>query len=151
MTEKLNRIKAAPAKIRKTAKSAAARIKNKDPNTVTSNRLEILVTVVNRPKTEYYVDLIQSFEVNMQSIALAKGTADVGTLHYLGLTDTDKSVILSVIQENRIPDALGALEEKFRTVKGGKGIAFTVPLTSVIGTLLFGFLSNNKDVIKEKK
>lgn len=59
-------------------------------------------------------------------------------------------VIISVIQESKIPDALRVLEEKFNTIKGGKGVACTVPLSSVIGTLIYGFLSNNKMVVKEK-
>lgn len=137
----------------KIVKRVAAKRKNAvkaAPNTVTSNKLEMLVTVVSRNKGEYYADLIQSFDVNLQVIALANGTADLKTLRYLGLTDTEKSVIFSIIQQDKLPDALGALEEKFKTVKGGKGIAYTIPLTSVIGTLLFGFLSNNRTVVKEE-
>ena len=34
------------------------------------------------------------------------------------------------------------LEEKFKTVKGGKGIAYTVPMTSTIGVAIYQFLSN---------
>ena len=132
-------------------KNAAAKTKGNGANTVTTNRLELLVTVVGRNKAEYYADFIQSFEVNMQAIVLAQGTANAGTLRYLGLTDTDKSVIFSVIQQNRLKEALQGLEEKFNAVKGGKGIAFSIPFTSVIGTLLFGFLSNNKTVVKENK
>jgi len=137
--------------VKENAKNALKLKKGASPNTVTSNRLEMLVTVVSRNKTEYYVDLIQSFDVNMQVIALANGTADAKTMRYLGLTDSEKGVIFSIIQENKLPDALHTLQEKFNAVKGGKGIAFTIPLTSVIGTLLFGFLSNNKTVVKENK
>ena len=36
------------------------------------------------------------------------------------------------------------LEEKFETIKNGKGIAFAVPLSSIIGVNLYQFLSNNK-------
>lgn len=154
MGDKLNNAKQDLANKRKAAKDAVQRAKAKakaKENTVTAERLELMVTVVNRNKTEYYVDLIQSFDVNMQVIALAHGTADATTLRYLGLTDTNKGVIFSVIQQKKIPDALAALEHRFATVKGGKGIAFTLPMTSVIGTLLYGFLSNNKDVVKEKK
>ena len=120
-----------------------------NPNTVTSNRLEMLVTVVGRSKAEYYMDHIQSFDVNMQVMALAHGTADAKTMRYLGLTDTEKSVIFSIIQEDKIQDAKHTLEEKFTSVKGGAGIAFTIPLSSVIGKLLFGFLSNNRTFVKE--
>ena len=38
--------------------------------------------------------------------------------------------------------ALSELDEKFRTVKGGKGIAYTVPMTSTIGVAIYQFLSN---------
>ncbi|MCM1438455.1 MAG: hypothetical protein NC131_04505 [Roseburia sp.] len=125
-------------------------VKGANPNAVTSNKLKMLVTVVSRNKGEYYADLIQSFDVNLQTIALANGTADAKTLRYLGLTDTEKSVIFSIIQEEKLPDALHTLNEKFNTVKGGKGIAYTIPLTSVVGKLIFGFLSNNKTVVKEE-
>ena len=135
---------------KKAVKSAVAKVKGNGTNTVTSNKLEMLVTVVSRSKGEYYADLIQSFDVNLQVIALANGTADAKTLRYLGLTDTEKSVIFSVIQQDKLPDALNTLDEKFKTVKGGKGIAYTIPLTSVVGKLIFGFLSNNKTVVKEE-
>ena len=36
------------------------------------------------------------------------------------------------------------LEEKFHTIKNGKGIAFCVPLSSVIGVNIYQFLSNYK-------
>ncbi|MDE7071215.1 MAG: hypothetical protein K2O86_04515 [Clostridia bacterium] len=120
-------------------------------NTVKSNRLKLLVTIVARKKAEYYTDLIQSFEVNMQMVILAEGTANAKMMSLLGLTDSDKAVILGVIQENKIPDALRTLEEKFHTIKDGKGVACTIPLTSVIGTLIYGFLSNNRMTVKESK
>lgn len=120
-------------------------------NTVTDNRLELLITTVNRSKTEFYLDLLQSFDVNMQFVALGHGTADEKMLARFGLTDSEKTVIFSVIQENKLKDALAALDSKFRTIKNGKGVAYTVPLSSVIGTLIFGFLSNNRMAVKENK
>lgn len=123
-----------------------------NPNTVKSNRLKLLITVVSRGKAEYYLDLIQSFNVNMQMVALANGTANAKMLGLLGLSDNnEKAVIFSVIQEEKIPAALAALEEKFNSIKDGKGISFTVPLTSVIGALIYGFLSDNKLMVKESK
>lgn len=117
-------------------------------NTVSQNRLKLLITTVSRNKADYFADLIQSFDVNMQLTVLGEGTASQGMLAALGLAESSKSVIFSVIQEDKLPEALIALEEKFNTIKGGKGIAYSVPLTSVIGTLIFGFLSNNKRVVK---
>ncbi|MDE6188662.1 MAG: hypothetical protein K2G37_00050 [Clostridia bacterium] len=120
-------------------------------NKVKSNKLKLLVTIVARKKTEYFLDLIQSFDVNMQMVALAEGTANARIMGLLGLLDTEKAVIFSVIQESKISDAMSTLEEKFQTIRDGKGIACTIPLTSVIGTLIYGFLSNNKLTVKENK
>lgn len=120
-------------------------------HTVSDNRLELLITTVNRGKTEFYLDLLQSFDVNMQFVALGHGTADAKMLERFGLNDSDKTVIFSVIRENKIADALAALDEKFRTIKNGKGIAYTVPLSGIIGTLIFGFLSNNKMAVKNDR
>ena len=120
-------------------------------NTVTENRLELLVTIVNRSKGEYYADLLHAFDVNMQFVALGHGTADAKMLSRFGLTDSDKTVIFSVIQGNNIDEALGVLEHRFKSIKNGNGIAYTIPLSSVIGTLIFGFLSNNRLAVKENK
>lgn len=138
-------------KVKNDYKQKAAAKKSVAPNTVTQNRLELLITIVNRSKGEYYIDLLQSFDVNLQLTALGQGTADAKMLSIFGLTDSDKAVIFSVIQENKLQDALHTLEEKFSTIKNGKGIAYTVPMTSVIGTLIFGFLSNNRKAVKENK
>ena len=130
---------------------SASKSKSATPNKVKSNKLKLLITIVARKKAEYFTDLIQSFDVNMQMIVMAEGTANAKMLGLLGFMDTEKAVILSVIQESKIPDTLNTLEEKFQTIRDGKGIAFTVPLTSVIGTLIYGFLSNNKMTVKESK
>ena len=105
-------------------------------------KLKLLVTVVNREKTEFFVDLIQSFEVNFQTTMVARGTASKDTLRLLGIGESDKTVILSVIREDMCERALSALEQKFKTIKNGKGIAYTVPMTGTIGVAIYRFLSN---------
>lgn len=114
-------------------------------------KLKLLITVVNRKKTEFFIDFLAGFEVNFQTSVLAQGTARSDTLHLLGLEDTDRSVIFSLIREDRAEEALRGLDEKFHSLRGGKGIAFTVPLTSVIGVAIYRFLSNNRAFVSEEK
>ena len=111
---------------------------------IAPQKLKLLFTVVNRNKAEFYIDLIQSFEVNMQMSMAAWGTASTEMLSYLGLTESEKTLIVSVIRDDMEQLVLNALEEKFRTIKNGKGIAYTVPMTSTIGVAIYQFLSNNK-------
>ena len=109
-------------------------------------KLKLLITVVNRQKAEFYMDPLQSFEVNMQLAMSAHGTAKTEMLDLLGLVDTEKVVIFSAIRNDRVNDAMKMLEEKFATIKNGKGIAYTVPMTSTIGVAIYQFLCNNRTV-----
>jgi hypothetical protein len=106
--------------------------------------MQLLFTIVSRKKAEFYVDLLESFEVNMQMVLSAEGTAGTEMLKLLGLADSEKAVIISAIKRERAKEALDTLEEKFRTVRGGKGIAYTVAMTSTIGVAIYQFLSNTK-------
>ena len=108
-------------------------------------KLQLLFTIINRNKTDFYVDLLQNFDINMQMVLSANGTASTKIQSLLGLTDTEKTVIISVIRRDKSKEALDALGEKFKTVKGGKGIAYTVPMSSTIGVAIYQFLSNTNN------
>ena len=108
------------------------------------HKMQLLFTVVSRKKSEFYTDLLQNFEVNMQLALSASGTAGSSMMELLGLTDSDKTVIISIIRSDKAKEALAALDEKFKTVKGGKGIAYTVPMTSTVGVAIYQFLSNTQ-------
>ena len=116
--------------------------------TVTENvapkKLKLLITVVNKNKAEFYMDYLQEYEINMQMSMRARGTADSDLLHYLGLEDSEKRVLFSLIREDMAPAAMKGLEEKFSTVRDGKGIAYTVPLSSVAGAAIYQFLTNSR-------
>ena len=82
----------------------------------------------------------------MQTIVYGHGTANSEMLSYLGLAESDKAVIISCIREDNIKKASEVLAEKFDKIKDGKGVAFTVPLKSIIGVSIYQFLSNNRTV-----
>ena len=114
-------------------------------------KLKVLVTVVDRSKTLFYTDLLEQYEVNMQLVCYGRGTADSEMLRYLGLASSEKAVILSIVREDIVKEVLLTLTEKFEKVKNGKGIAYTIPIKSLIGVSVYQFLSNEKSFIKEEK
>ena len=109
-------------------------------------KIKMLITVIDRSKTLFYLDLLEQFEVNVQMVLYGRGTANSEMLDLLGLIETDKSVILSYIKEDRIKDALETLNEKFNKVKNGKGIAYTIPLDSIIGVSMYQLLANDRTI-----
>lgn len=106
-------------------------------------KLKLLVTIVERPKGEFYLDVISQFGVNCQLAMAGLGTASSEIIELLGL-EPHKAVILSVVREDMMDMVMNCLEDKFATIRNGKGIAFAVPLSSVIGVNLYQFLSDNR-------
>ena len=106
-------------------------------------KLLLLVTVVDRQKAEFYQDVLSQYEINCQMILSGKGTAQSELVDLLGL-NIHKATILSVVREDKVDEIMKCLENKFATIKNGKGIAFAVPLSSIIGVNNYRFLSNNR-------
>ena len=106
-------------------------------------KLKLLFTVVDRNKMEFYLDVLSQFEVNFQTAVSGKGTATSDIVDMLGL-NIHKAVLFSVVREDMVEAIMKCLEEKFETIRNGKGIAFAVPMSSVIGVNMYQFLSNNK-------
>jgi hypothetical protein len=112
-------------------------------------KLELLFAIVHNDKAAYYSSIIQSHQANLQLVTPAKGTTHL-ILDYLGLTERPKFLIISVVRTDQADALIGRLNELFGKGKDYKGIAFTVPLSSVIGRLTYGFLSNDKRTVQEE-
>ena len=62
---------------------------------IAPQKLKLLITIVPRNKGEFFTDLLQSFEVNLQYSAVGGGTAGSDILHLMGLESNEKRVIFS--------------------------------------------------------
>ena len=116
---------------------------NNTVNESAIKKLKLLFTVVDRPKAEFYLDVLSQFEVNCQMVVNGRGTAQSELIDLLGLT-IHKAVIISVVREDLVGEITKTLEQKFETIKNGKGIAFAVPMSGIIGVNMYQFLSNNR-------
>ena len=106
-------------------------------------KLKLLLTIVDRPKAEFYLDVLSQFEINCQMVIPGKGTANTELVDMLGL-NPHKAVIFSVVREDMVDPVMNCLTEKFETIRKGKGVAFAVPMSSVIGVNMYQFLSNHR-------
>ena len=112
-------------------------------NDTAIKKLKVIITVVDRSKAEFYLDVLSQFEVNFQMATGGKGTATSELVEMFGL-NLNKAVLMSVVREDMVGPIMECLEDKFKTIRNGKGIAFAVPLSSVIGVNLYQFLSDNR-------
>lgn len=104
-------------------------------------RIKLMVSIVDRGKGERVAALLHKYDAVFHIIGLGKGTADSALLDYLGLGQTEKDVVLSVVQEQRLPEALECLRVQLQLDQPGGGIVFTIPITSVGGPMTLRFIS----------
>ncbi len=113
---------------------------------IAPERLMLLVTVVQKGKGTFFADLLQTYDVNLQISFAGTGTARQDLIEFLGLKDNRRTVLFSIVREEKLDAILEALESRFYSVNGKTGIAFAIPLSSVIGKMSYGFMSNDRQI-----
>lgn len=105
----------------------------------TSPIIKMLVTIVDRKKTDHVAEFFQERGLHANFAILGVGTASSEILDYLGLGETDKGVILSLIPQDRIAGILKGITDSMQLSKPGKGICFTLPLSGISQWVLSAF------------
>ena len=103
----------------------------------------MFVTIVNKGQGNFVLKLFESEGANAQFIQHGEGTAQKEIRDILGIEDNSKEIIISLIQNDKIPSASKELEAFFKISKKNRGIGFAIPMTSIIGMRIYQFLSDS--------
>ena len=107
-------------------------------------KLSVLITIIEREKAQFYVDVLEGYSANLQVVFYGRGTAPKEVRNYFGASE-NKAVIFSVVKANMVKEIMKNYEEKYFKTKKGKGIAMAVPMSSLIGVSLYRFLAGQGD------
>ena len=113
--------------------------------------LSILLTIVDRGKGDRVAQLLQAEQVLTHFIALGSGTAHQDLLSLLGLRDTAKDVVISFLPTGHARQAMHRLAHALEIDLPGKGISFTVPLSSVGGPKALHYLMGQAQTPAEEE
>lgn len=105
-------------------------------------KLYVLVTIVNRDASDVFVDFYRTLDCNFQLVFYGRGTATKEIANYLGLSEVNKDIIISIIREDHVKEAFDYINRRFALSKRHKGVAFTIKMQSLIGVSVYKFLSN---------
>lgn len=103
-------------------------------------RLKLLLTIVDRDKGQIAVDILIKQHILFHRIVLGRGTARTEILDLLGLGETPKDIIFTVLPDWRTPRAMQKLKKTLEFDNPGHGIAFTIPISSVGGHRALGLM-----------
>ena len=106
-------------------------------------KLSVFVVVVNRGLAGAICKIFQNSGSNAQVIQRGNGTASKEIRDILGIEDTGKDIIFSIIKRDSVPEVKPELKAFFKASKYNKGIGFSIPMSSIIGVKLYQFLTDS--------
>ena len=109
------------------------------------NKIKLMVSIVDPKKAPGVAEAVNGVTRCLNFAFLGRGTARPNVRDYLGLAESEKSVVVSVIPESHEKRLLAAVAETLKLYLVGKGIAFTMPLTSV-SSLMAGAIAVDSPV-----
>ena len=89
------------------------------------SRIKLMVTILDRGRGARAVELFAGAGIRQHYATPGRGTANSDILDYLGLGETEKDVLLTLLPEHAVPPL----------ATPGKGILFTMPLSAVSGAV----------------
>lgn len=98
-----------------------------------AQKLQLMITLVDRGKGAMVVSFYRKERLHFNYTSLGFGTANSEILDYLGLGETEKDIVFTLIPACRVGPVIRMAGEKFNLHTPGKGILFTLPLTGVSG------------------
>ncbi|MCL2015179.1 MAG: hypothetical protein FWG68_02905 [Defluviitaleaceae bacterium] len=97
--------------------------------------MQILMMVIDRTNSKTMLKLLEEKDVLLFYLINGRGTAKSETLKAFGLSDTEKSVFVCILEKAEIKPVMTAIVERLELHHPGNGIAFTFPITAISGGL----------------
>lgn len=114
-------------------------------------KLKILIIIVNRNQGQFFVNRFLENGLSAVFEVYGKGTAPKEIYELVGLSDSKKDLVLCLIKESDLEKYKCIIEERFSFSRTSKGIAFTIKVSSMAGVVMYKFLTNNRERIKNGK
>jgi len=105
-------------------------------------QLKLLFVIIPKGKKELFSFVIEKYECNLHLNIGANGTVSDELVSILGLDNKEKDIILCFLREDKVEDCILEIEDKLKVFKNDEGIAFSVPLESIIGNSNYLFMAN---------
>lgn len=112
------------------------------------SEIHMMVTVTNRSRAENFLSFYREKQLAVMLVTLGIGTADNEMLDYFGLETSEKAIILSFVTEETWRQVKKGLQKQMQIDIPGRGIAFTIPFSSIGGKRELMFLTENQNYEK---
>lgn len=108
---------------------------------MTNNKIKLVVVIVERGMGEQVCSLLRKSHVSFNMISPGYGASGSNIKDYLGITSSEKDIVLSVVNDEQIISIMDKLLGKFNMDQPGNGIAFAIPISGVSGPLALRYMA----------
>ena len=95
------------------------------------NQVKLLVSILNKEDQPRLTDAVELIATAMHFAGIGHGTARSNHRSYFGIDDVEKRGTFSLIPSNLESQILSTVNRELKLYLFGKGIAFTMPLSSI--------------------
>ncbi len=113
-------------------------------------KLKMLCIIVNRHQGDYFIGKLMENNVAAAFLVYGTGTATREIYDLLGVGDTKKDIVLSLVKESDVPTIKKMISDRFSISKKAKGIAFFMEVNSLAGVLMYKYFTNTKENIRRE-
>ena len=113
--------------------------------------LSYLITIVKRSDADVFTEFFRSENVPLSLKMLGMGTARDNIRRLLGLAETEKEVFMCPVTDAKSKDLLKKLVYQMNLDAVGRGIAYSVPISSIVGSSTLQQLSDDATKQKEEQ
>lgn len=94
------------------------------------NNLSMLFIIANYSDERNFINIINKYKIGFKVVMHGMGTASSSLLEYFGLDKEEKSIITAILPPIICKQLLKEIDKKVNVKEHGKGIAFSIPLSS---------------------
>ena len=112
------------------------------------SKLKIMVIIVDRGQGDYFVHAFEKSKAPASFKVYGTGTATKEIYDILGIGETKKDIVLSLIKQSDIESFKDIVKKRFEANKKYKGISFCMEIDSVAGVLVYKYLTNTRENVR---
>lgn len=101
--------------------------------------VKCMIVIVDRGKSDAIVRFLRGKNIMCSFVMPGYGTASAQWQNLLGIGDTKKDVIITLLDKSLTTSTLQQLNDNFGIHNSGYGVAFTVGVTSIGGRRLLNY------------
>jgi len=93
--------------------------------------MKLLISIIPKDIHDEVAHIVGGFKLDFQTTIPGKGTATSEILEYFSLGETERDVIISLIDDDDIQLIFDRLKEELDFLDSGRGVAFTISVDAI--------------------